>query len=168
LDLVRVHKKLLETQFFLYKMIKQERRIFIGANPYDPFEQFDHYLSAFLSAARTVDYRLRHEQKAIYPDWRKAWDASLTLEENALIKFMVDDRNVEVHRSGSSRNEAREGIGTVTIGGMPPAVADKITFNFTIEGAERKVTEGCAAYLALLQRMVAQFEADHSYFPAQK
>ena len=75
---------------------------------------------------------------------------------------MVDDRNVEVHRSGSSRSEALEGIGTVIIGGMPPAVVDKRTFNFTIDGAERKATEASAAYLALLQRMVAQFETDHS------
>jgi len=93
----------------LDKMIRQERRIFIGANPFEPFEPFDHYLSAFLSAARTVDYRLRHEQAAIYPDWRKAWDASLTPQENSLIKFMVDDRNDEVHESGSSRSEAGKG-----------------------------------------------------------
>lgn len=77
MDLAQVRKKLLEAQFFSDEMIKQERSIFIGANPFEPFEPFDHYLSAFLSAARTVDYRLRHEQAAIYPDWRKAWDASL-------------------------------------------------------------------------------------------
>jgi hypothetical protein len=45
--------------------------------------------------------------------------------------------------------------------GMPPTVGDKRTYNFTIDGAERKATEACAAYLALLQRMVGQFEAHH-------
>jgi len=39
-------------------------------------------------------------------------------------------------------------------------VADKRTFNFTIDGVERKATEACVAYLALLQRMVSQFETD--------
>jgi hypothetical protein len=34
-------------------------------------------------------------------------------------------------------------------------------YNFTIDGAERKATEACAAYLTLLQRMVVQFEIDH-------
>jgi hypothetical protein len=41
------------------------------------------------------------------------------------------------------------------------SAAYKPTFNFTIDGAERKATEACAAYLVLLQRMVATFEADH-------
>jgi hypothetical protein len=175
LDLARVHKKLAEAQFFLSKMIEQERRIFRGGDPREPFEPFDYYLSAFLSAGRTVDYRLRHEQAVIYPAWRTAWDASLTPQENSLIKFMVDDRNVEVHASGSSRGEAREGVefgigthhvdgGMIAISGppgMPHAVVDKRTFNFTIDGAVCKAAEACADYIALLQRMVARFEADH-------
>jgi hypothetical protein len=45
--------------------------------------------------------------------------------------------------------------------GMPPTVVDKRTFNFTIDGAARKAAEACVDYLALLQRMVARFEADH-------
>jgi hypothetical protein len=35
-------------------------------------EPFDYYLSAFLNAARTVDYRLRDQQGATYVSWRKA------------------------------------------------------------------------------------------------
>ena len=42
---------------------------------------------------------------------------------------------------------------------MPPAVAYRDTFSFTINGVDRKVTEACGAYLALLQRMVAEFAA---------
>ena len=104
MDLARVHKKLAEAQFFLSKMIEQERRIFRGGDPREPF---DYYLSAFLSSGRTVDYRLRHEQAAIYPALRTEWDASLKPQENSLIKFMVDDGNVEVHASGSSRTGGR-------------------------------------------------------------
>jgi hypothetical protein len=44
---------------------------------------------------------------------------------------------------------------------MPPALIRKQMYNFTMDGAERKATEACAAYLAPLQRMVAEFEADH-------
>jgi hypothetical protein len=171
LDLARVHKKLEEAEFFLSLMCGEERRE-IGNR-----ERFDFFLSAFLSAARTVDYRLCHEQAAIYGDWRAAWNASLAPEENSLVKFMVDDRNVEVHESGSSRSVAQEDItlavgmkywdddmGMVTIGGppdMPPVLIRKQTYNFTIDGAERKATEACTDYLALLQRMVARFEADY-------
>ena len=53
--------------------------------------------------------------------------------------------------------------GIVTIGGPPnmePAIAYRPTYSFTISGAERKVTEVCAAYLSLLLRMVEQCEAD--------
>jgi hypothetical protein len=93
-----VEKKLREARFFLNKMIEQEKLAFGDKEP------FDFYLSAFLSAARTVDYRLRHEQETTYPAWRKAWDASLGSAGQGLIKFMIDDRNVEVHESGSARN----------------------------------------------------------------
>ena len=88
---------------------------------------------------------------------------------------MVDDRNDEVHESGSSRSVAQEDIkfpigthriegGMIDVSGppgMPPAVVSKPTYNFTIDGAERKATEACASYLALLQKMVAEFDAAH-------
>jgi hypothetical protein len=139
LDLSRVHKKLTEAAFFLNKMAEQERRIFGHGGLSEPFEPFDYYLSAFLNAGRTVDYRLCHEHKAIYKPWRKAWNARITPDENRLIKFMVDDRIAEVHASGSSRSEAREGVefgigthhvdgGRIIISGppgMPSTVVDK-------------------------------------------
>ncbi len=101
---------------------------------------------------------------------------NLTKQEDTLIKFMVDDRNVEVHESGSSRNvsegvgvELRAGThqvdgGVMEIAGPPGvtlAVISKPKYGFTIDGAERNVTEACASYLTLLRRMVLQFEADH-------
>jgi hypothetical protein len=166
---VIIPKKIAEAQFFLRLMTAQEPRI-IG-----DMEPFDYYLSAFLNAARTVNYRLRHEQGAIYKPWRVAWDATLSPAQRGLMKFIDDDRREEVHDSGSSRNVAQEGVefpigthhidgGIVTISGPPgmePAVGCRPTYSFTIDGAERKVTEACAAHVALLQRMVAKFEADH-------
>jgi hypothetical protein len=165
MDITQVNKKIAEARFFLRKMAEYERRI-IGDR-----EPFDYYLSAFLSAGRTIDYRLRHEQSALYTHWREAWDAHLTPEESCLIKFMVDDRNDEVHESGSSRTIAQDAVefsigthhvdgGTLTIGGHP-GIADKPTYYFTIGGVERKATEACVEYLELLQRMVTQFETDH-------
>jgi hypothetical protein len=169
MDLVRVQRKIAEAHFFLRHMIEQERRL-VGDR-----ESFDYYLSAFLSAGRTVDYRLRHAQKATYPEWRTGWDTGLSPQESALIKFMVDDRNDEVHASGSSRSVTQEGVplplgesridgGIFYISGppgMPPPVADKPSYKFTIDGVEREATETCSAYLVLLQRMVAEFEAAH-------
>ena len=166
-----VEKKLREARFFLSKMSEHERMAFGDKEP------FDFYLSAFLSAARTVDYRLRHEQAAIYPTWRTAWDGKLSEAQKSLIKFMVDDRNEEVHESGSSRVVKTEdrGLGPGThsfgfgpieisgrIAGVPPsAVIQTPTYNFTIDSRERKATDACGDYLALLERMVAKFKADH-------
>src|SRR5262249_61199057 len=93
--LPNVEKKLREARFFLSKMSESERLAFGDK------EHFDFYLSAFLSAARTVDYRLRHEQGALYPPWRATWDSVLSTSDARLMKFLVDDRNVEVHESGS-------------------------------------------------------------------
>jgi hypothetical protein len=153
-------------------MNEQERQAFGDKEP------FDFHLSAFLSAAKTVDYRLRHEQGAIYRPWRTAWDGRLTATENELIKFMVDDRNVEVHESGSGRGVKTESIkvgrsysdasGTVEVfsagipgTGMGGATIYKPSYYFTIAGAEHKATAACADHLTLLERMVTDFKADH-------
>jgi len=175
-NLNQIEKKLREAEFFLGEMRKQETRAFGDREP------FDFYLSAFLSAARTVDYRLRHEQAATYPRWRKAWDARLASNEKSLIKFLVDDRNVEVHESGSGRSVKTAEIplsgnttysddsGTLQVFAPPrplipqrvgpDAVIMKPSYHFTIAGAERKATDACAEYLSLLTRMVEQFKAD--------
>jgi hypothetical protein len=165
-----VEKKLREARFFLDKMIEHERMAF------DKKEPFDFYLSAFLGAGRTVDYRLRHVQKAIYPIWRDGWDATLTQAQQDLIKFMIDDRNVEIHASGSTRvvkTEARElgsgshslASGTIEVfgppGTFPLATIQTPGYYFTIEGIEEKVTKACEQYLALLHQMVVKLKADY-------
>jgi len=170
-DLSRVHKKLREAEFFLGKMIEQEPR-FVGDK-----EPFDFYLSAFLSAGRSVDYRLRREQGDTYPVWRNAWDKRLAKDDAHLIKLMIDDRNEEVHATGSGRDVEQEGVefgigehrlpgggGMIQISGppgMPPSIMYRPTYSYTIGGTERKATEVCREYLMLLRRMVEQFEADH-------
>jgi hypothetical protein len=172
MDLTRVHKKIEEAQFFLGKMTEQERQISGDKQP------FDYFLSAFLYAARTVDYRLRHEQGAVYRPWRTDWDAGSTAEQRRLMKFIADDRAEEVHESGSRREVGQEGVkfgigehqlpdgSTLRVSGIPkvlsgidPAVvAYKPTYSYTIDGTERKVTEACIEHLGLLRQMVTEFE----------
>jgi hypothetical protein len=60
MNVERVEKKLREAQYFLDQMIEKERLAFGDKEP------FDFNLSAFLSAARSVDYPLRHEQPGTY------------------------------------------------------------------------------------------------------
>ena len=110
--------------------------------------------------------------------WRVCKSRDRTLHYNNRGGLMlVDDRNIEVHRSGSNRSVGKEGVefgigehrlssggGMVTISGppgMPPAVLYRPTYSFKIDGVDRKATEACATYLAFLRRMVAEFAAAH-------
>jgi hypothetical protein len=105
-----IDKKLREAQFFLDKMRDQEQRAFGDKEP------FDHYLSAFLNAARGVDYRLGPEYPTTYPDWRKEWNAKHPNDDRR-IKFISDDRDREVHESGSGRKVKMEEV-KVGVGGL--------------------------------------------------
>jgi hypothetical protein len=163
---MKVEKKLRECEFFLNHMREHERLAFGDREP------FDFYLSAFLNASRSVDYRLCHENKARYPEWRKAWNGKLSAGQRELIKFFVDDRNVEVHESGSSRIAKNEDInignfysdssGTLMVSGPPGmtgATIQRPAYFVTINASERKATDACTEYLSLLHQMVGDFRA---------
>ena len=159
----RIRKKLQEATFFLGKLAERSRLAFGDR------EEFDFYLSAFLSAARSLDYRLRHEQDPKYSNFRAAWNTALSTDEQALVKFMVDDRNLEIHESGSSRVQAEERVaigssyrdasGTVTVAapvGVPTELV-KPTFSFLMNGKPVPVAESCASYLEMLKQLVADY-----------
>ncbi|HWC16392.1 MAG TPA: hypothetical protein VG498_05235 [Terriglobales bacterium] len=165
-------KKLQEAHFFLQKMTEHERMAFENK------EQFDAYLSAFLTAGMSVRgaFHVRQDRKRNeqVKRWKEDWEARLTPNEERLYNFMHTDRNHEVHGGGSSRTvrtENRElgpGVhklagGTHEVSGLPgwsvniPVPA----YYFTIDGVERKAVEACGEYLALLRQMVAKFKADY-------
>jgi len=155
-----VDKKLREAHFFLRKM--RER----VAMAFGDHEEFDFLLSGFLSAGRSLDYRLRHTVLG-YAAFRATWDTQLTQAEAALIKFLVDDRNFEVHEAGSTRQQAEDRIpvagtyqdasGTLTVFsavGTPAPEIIKPTYYFNIAGKRVNVLEACAEYHRLLERLV--------------
>ena len=159
-------EKAREADFFLAKMVQWEARAFGDREP------FDFYLSAFLSAAKSIDYRLRHEQAA-YAAWREAWSKRFPSDDK-LIKYFGDDRNLEVHCSGSGRSMADREItvhgtytdksGTAHVAGppgMPPATVQAPAYFFLIEGVARKAAEACGEYIAVMKRIVSDFRNDH-------
>jgi hypothetical protein len=166
-----VEKKLREAKSSLDEMIAHEREA------HSDSERFERKLSGFLSAARSVDSWLGCEHKATFPTWYAGWRAKLSPREDQLIDFMVENRNAEVHRGGSSLKVSTEkrgfgpgthrpASGTMDIVG-PPGVSPLAhmyvpAHSFTIDGAEVKATEACKEYLALQERMVAEFKADHA------
>jgi hypothetical protein len=164
-DMLRIDKKLREARFFLGRMAERAQMAF------GDHEEFDFYLSAFLSAGRSVDYRLRHEEAAAYTTFRNSWDSALSPDDQRLVKFLVDDRNVEVHESGSSRTEHQSRIrvagtykdrsGTVTSFapfGTPHAEIIKPVYSFTINGQQMPAIKACSRYIDLLERLVSDYK----------
>ena len=165
-DMLQIDKKLREARFFLGMMAERAERA-SGEH-----EQFDFCLSAFLSAARSVHYRLCHEQGQAYKAFRADWDKELSADDQRLIKFLVDDRNDEVHESGSSRTEHEsripvvggiysDGSGTLTVRappGTPPAQIIKTVYCFTIDDQQLPALEACRQYIDLLKRLVSDYK----------
>jgi hypothetical protein len=159
----RIRNKLREATFFLGNLAERSRLAFGDR------EEFDFYISAFLSAARSLDYRFRHEEGPTYSTFRAAWDTAFSTDGQALVKFMVDDRNLEIHEGGSSRVQAEERVaigssyrdasGTVTVAapiGVPTELV-KHTFSFLMNGKPVPVVESCASYLEILKQLVADY-----------
>jgi hypothetical protein len=170
-----VEAKLHEARSNLDEMRDQEQRAFGDKS------RFDHLLSAFLNAGRSVDNRLRHECKATYPAWRKIWNAQHP-SEDSILESMHARRATDFHESGSGRivktKEIKVGVGgsysdksgTLEVMGSPsPLMGDdhgatisKPQYVFDVDGTERPVTEVCAEYLTVLEQMVAKYKADTS------
>jgi hypothetical protein len=173
-----VEGKLSEAQAFLNQMRDQEQRAF-GEK-----QSFDHYLSAFLSAAMSArgafhvkqDRQRNHAVKK----WKETWEAQLTPEQRRIYEFMRENRNYEVHSGGSHRavetKQIKVGVGgsytdksgsTLTVMGSPSPLLGANTgatislpqYVFEICGVKRPVTEGCADYLSLLYQMLAHYKA---------
>jgi hypothetical protein len=166
MDLRRIEKKLREAEFFLFHLKQREQQ------PLGIAEELDFVLSAFLSAARAVDYRLRHEQGDGYRAWRKEWDEKVAPSDRSLLKFIDDDRSFEVHESGSRRTEkhsawavrAEEGtvVGFVQLPGpMPGAIAKpEFFYSVTVDGREERASDVCERYVELAKAMVQAFRTE--------
>jgi hypothetical protein len=163
MELRRIEKKLREAEFFLFHLKQREQY------PLGNAEELDFLLSAFLSAARTVDYRLRHEQGDGYRAWRKEWDERMDPNDRLLVKFIDDDRALEVHESGSGRTEKlfpmgvrmEEGkvVGFVPLPAPRPGAIAKPDFFYsvTVDGKEERATDVCERYVALTKAMLEAF-----------
>lgn len=162
-DIEAVEKKIREVRFFLGKLWERSR-IAAGDS-----EELDFYLSALLAAGRSVDYRLRHEFYPSYPTFFKAWQSGLSADDQTLLKFMTDDRNVEIHESGSIRTVGHQAI---AINGMyrdaggtyyasapmgEQATILKPIRQYTVGGKTEDVTGTCHRYFELLKKLVADF-----------
>jgi len=142
-------RKLREARFFLGHMQAEERKPIRQAP-----EAFPFYLSAFLSAARSITFVLQAElggeerYRPLFDKWLNGRDE----DERDLLKFMNDQRRAEVHILGSDTTRETEEvpIHLIAIGkpfhpaqqfsywgspGTPPPTMGVMTYSFTDEGS---------------------------------
>lgn len=88
-------RKLREARFFLRKL--QEKAQTVVGDP----EEFGFFLSALLSAGRSVTFALQVENKDGYDAWFPVWLEKQNQEDQDLFKFMNNQRVKEVHQGGA-------------------------------------------------------------------
>jgi hypothetical protein len=167
-DLAR--QKYREASFFLGEMAKRE-----GSPRLDQEEEFGYFLSAFLSAARSVSFVLRKENPLTYEAQSQEWLRSLTPSTRVMVDFMRDQRNAalkeglvasernteHVPASVADRSSSRSHYSTTVIV-QPYFFAEGATiavarYTLSLEGRDRPAVETCRDYLAALELLVSRF-----------
>lgn len=174
--LALVDKKMREAAFFAGGMRQRDP---LSRLDDEVLEIFDFYLSAFLNASYSACEKLRavYGRNRLQPNgdllgysqWYEGWEETLSSSDRSILAFMREDRNREIHRKTSNRERGtsnialssgetyRDQFGTLTAYGEVPGPAGWITvveFQFTVDGADRKVTDVCDRYIDLLRHVV--------------
>lgn len=152
-------KKLREAAFFVAKLRESDGAPNLAA------EAFDFYLSAFLSAARSVTFVIQAEHKPIYDAWFPVWLGNLLSAERELMDLIKDERNLALKTGATSRGQThgtRPAIEVLSTQRAPfvwdtEATIDIARHYFVMGGVERPAVELCSECLALLQRLMAEF-----------
>jgi|SRR3990172_1975455 len=167
-------RKLREAQFFLRHLIEEGNR-----SVRDDPDAFGHYLSALLSAARSVTFALQFEEKEKYDAWFSTWSAGRTPEERELLIFLRDQRNNEQKRGGaevlvtwdyvpfsrapaSDRSHPAYGFHWF---GPPGTLAPLVgipVHSFESVSGDPAVVVKCRQYVEVLSQLVGDFIQKHS------
>jgi len=174
-----IPKKLREAKFFLGHMRMESAR---STQP--DREHFEFYLSAFLSAARSVtgffEKKNQPKIKAWWSQWKKDKDRSD--DDRQLLNEMRTQRNNEVHEEGADVAHRLEDVALSkieTASGLHAAYAPSFgepwgepqislkVYYFTLGGKPVNVIETCQRYVILLERAVAEFSKSVGLNPQQ-
>ena len=162
------NKKLQEARFF-FSSLEQE------SGPLHPGAHFDYYLSAFLSAGRSVTFALRAEETLSYDGWYPDWEQNdITADDRVLLKFINDQRRKSVHTTGAEvdvsavvipieqfmQEVTHRGWQVYMHSGVPGTPRPDIIGQTRTFPAlkDEDVVGVCRKYLDLLSRLVSDFE----------
>ena len=189
LNLAQIHKKKAEARSLLGHIINQDGLMLsdgseaylsaflaAGMSVRDPFkdkavsewrENWEKSLTPDERRLWDVMHEARNDEAHIARKWRPSRSRRSRRGAKAGLKLCVGQQEIKVGvgSSYSDKSGRVEGYGSpavlLALGYNTTTVIYKQTYSFNIDGEQRKATEVCAAYLELLERMVAQFEADH-------
>jgi hypothetical protein len=164
-------KKLREAQFF-FRLLQASSDEIVRNEP----EAFEYYLSAFLSAARSVTFSLQAEERQRYDLWFQSWtENNLTPEDRAIWGFLKDQRNssqktgrvdtssdvtfIPIHEIRSPQRQSFSWFGPP---GTPPPSIGVPVYDFDIDGENKNVVDTCRRYLQGITKMVADFLRDNA------
>ncbi len=167
-QIAKTQKKLREARFFFNCLLNKNRLTNLEA------EEFDFYLSAFLSAGRSVTFLLQAEEKGLYDSWFPKWKTSQTLEDQKLLYFINEQRVEAVHRLGAEaktdieyiqlskiRNSQRRhpayGFHWWEPPGTPEPKIGQQVYYFERNGTKKEVISVCKHYIELIERLVKDF-----------
>jgi hypothetical protein len=156
-----------EAAFFLRKLWEVD-----GQRLEEDELQFGHYLSAFLTAARSA-IMILNDQKWVNRE-TKGWSP----DEQELYRVMTKTRNLSVHEGkGKAKGtiefvpewelprrsrHAREGYAYITpLPGIPPTRIGVMSFTLRIENQSLSAVKCGREYLELVKRLVASYPVTH-------
>ncbi len=167
----KTHLKLREAKFFLRHLEAEAKR----AQSDDAV--FRYYLSAFLSASRSITFFLQVEDKSLYDSSWEPWLRGLEQGEEKLVVNMNAQRVAEVHRGGveleshvqpipyyevdtGSTRDPRYGVHMFGLMGMMGGRAwvHVVERTFDLGQGPQEVTATCRRYLSLLEDFVNEVE----------
>jgi hypothetical protein len=172
--ILKTEKKLREAKFFLGWMGNAAKSMDMER------EDFEFYLSAFLSAGRSVTFVLQVGDKARYDAWFPGWKSALPDSDQELLQFMNDQRVSELHQLGAAvegvieevpmsvierdRDHTHPAYGPHLFGihqGDPPGIPEptmgRRAHYFNAGGVREKAIETCKRYAGLLEKLVQDF-----------
>jgi hypothetical protein len=185
-ELRRARRKLAETKFFLGHLEQQTHKFQQNPGAYvdgTEIPPFDFYLSAFLSAGRSVTLVLQDEDKDRYDRVFPGWSDALPEEDRRLLAFMNKQRVAEVHTEEGAKVDHHGGLIPITevwhepggsryfiaqfggpyspFGGDDYAPVREVAVlapQFEVDGESRDAMEVCRRYAGLLEEVVRACE----------
>lgn len=153
-----IRKKLREAMFFFCHLSNEKNAFDLEA------EEFEFFLSAFLTAGRSVTELFYKDCRDWFRDWKMALDDC----DRKFLNDMSHQRNLEVHEGGADVIPQFEAVSleadarNVDSGSGPPSIprrqAAKKSYYFFIDGRHLDANSICKRYLQLLMKLMNDFE----------